>query len=208
MDQETTYIRSNTMEQNNSPQESENRSQQGTFEWLKFIVFLGGILLITALVIRVIGPIIFTQYVPPIVGITETTDDNGAMVDDDQDSQEEVPASSEPADNDSGESDGDPEPAAEAPEEPIESESNTGDGSEPDPLQTEEETSSKVEDPVDDSETEPETEPEYMTYIVLPGETLTSIAAAHEMTVDTLIAANELINPNYVTAGQEIRIPK
>ena len=44
-------------------------------------------------------------------------------------------------------------------------------------------------------------------YIVQPGETLTSIAARFNVTLDELMAANGITNPNLLNAGQELVIP-
>jgi lysostaphin len=45
------------------------------------------------------------------------------------------------------------------------------------------------------------------TYIVKPGDTLTSIAIKFNTTVAALVAANQLSNPNNITVGQTLIIP-
>lgn len=45
------------------------------------------------------------------------------------------------------------------------------------------------------------------TYIVQPGDTLSDIAARFETTVDALIAANSIADPNLIYVGQELVIP-
>ena len=196
MDEETTYIRSNIMEQNNPTQTNENQPNQGRYEWLKTVIFFGAVLLITILAIRVITPFIFTEYVPDIVGLEETVSDAP--------SAEEVV----PAEQSEHESDGEEMSEGEAEQEtgePVdqgeEAAEDTNETVEPVP--TEEATSNKNDNPEEGA-----SEATYSIYVVQPGETLTSIAKAHNLTVEELIAANELINPNLLNAGQEIRIPE
>jgi len=203
MDQETTYVRSDTMEQNNSQQAVNNTStNRGLFEWLKFVVFFAAIFLITVLVIRVIGPIIFTQYVPPIMGLTE---ESGEVVPiDAQDGDSEVvPIEAEDGD----ETDSTGSEAGETGDDAgAESEdSQQIDESETEPLQTDEETSGKVEG--EETETA-ESEPATVIYIVQYGDTLTSIAAANQLTVEQLLAANDIVNPNLLKPGDELMIPQ
>jgi len=45
------------------------------------------------------------------------------------------------------------------------------------------------------------------TYIVQPGDTLTRIANRYNTTVDTLVALNEIENPDLIDIGQELLIP-
>lgn len=45
------------------------------------------------------------------------------------------------------------------------------------------------------------------TYIVQPGDTLSSIAQQYGVTVQAIVAANNLANPNFITVGQELIIP-
>lgn len=46
-----------------------------------------------------------------------------------------------------------------------------------------------------------------MTHIVQPGDTLWSIAARYGVTVEALMRANNLTNPNYIFLGQTLVIP-
>lgn len=46
-----------------------------------------------------------------------------------------------------------------------------------------------------------------MTHIVQPGDTLWSIAARYGVTVDAILRANNLINPNFIYLGQTLVIP-
>jgi N-acetylmuramoyl-L-alanine amidase len=45
------------------------------------------------------------------------------------------------------------------------------------------------------------------TYVVAPGDTLTSIAREHGTTVASLVAANDLADPDRIRAGQQLRLP-
>jgi lipoprotein-anchoring transpeptidase ErfK/SrfK len=45
------------------------------------------------------------------------------------------------------------------------------------------------------------------THVVQPGENLSKIAAQYKTTVQAIIGANNLTNPNVITAGQKLRIP-
>jgi len=45
------------------------------------------------------------------------------------------------------------------------------------------------------------------TYIIQPGDTLGVVAAKFGVTVDEIIAANQIANPNILSAGQPIIIP-
>jgi len=53
----------------------------------------------------------------------------------------------------------------------------------------------------------PAVQPTQMTYIVQAGDTLGSIAERYGITLDQLMAANGLTNPNVVSAGQTLVIP-
>lgn len=46
-----------------------------------------------------------------------------------------------------------------------------------------------------------------MTHIVQPGDTLWSIAFRYGVTVDAIMRANNLINPNFIYLGQALVIP-
>ncbi len=203
MDQETTYVRSDTMEQNNSQQAGNTPStNRGLFEWLKFVVFFAAIFLITVLVIRVIGPIIFTQYVPPIMGLTEESDE-AEPIDGQEGDSEFVPIEpeSEAETGETGSEEGEAEDNAGAESE----DSQQIDESETEPLQTDEETSGKVEG---EETGTAESESAAVIYIVQYGDTLTSIAAVNQLTVEQLLAANDLANPNLLKPGDELMIPQ
>ncbi|MDQ0194221.1 LysM peptidoglycan-binding domain-containing protein [Paenibacillus wynnii] len=46
-----------------------------------------------------------------------------------------------------------------------------------------------------------------MNHIVQPGDTMWSIAARYGVTVDSILRANNLTNPNYIYLGQNLIIP-
>lgn len=54
---------------------------------------------------------------------------------------------------------------------------------------------------------EPEPEPTPRTYTVEPGDNLTAIAEEFGTTVDALVEANGIENPNVIQPGRELRIP-
>lgn len=62
----------------------------------------------------------------------------------------------------------------------------------------------------DDTATEGETatEDDTITHVVQPGETLFAIARIYDVTVDELVAANNITNPNVVPVGTALKIPK
>ncbi len=45
------------------------------------------------------------------------------------------------------------------------------------------------------------------TYVVQPGDTLYSIAVRHNTTVQALVVANNLSNPNLIYVGQTLKVP-
>lgn len=49
--------------------------------------------------------------------------------------------------------------------------------------------------------------PQVSEYVVQPGDTLTSIAARFNTTVEAIMAANRIINPNFIYVGQKLTIP-
>ncbi len=45
------------------------------------------------------------------------------------------------------------------------------------------------------------------TYTIMPGDTLTKIAAKFNTTVEALVKANNISNPDLIIAGQTLKIP-
>ena len=191
MDQADTYIRSSTMEEQDQIIEEETTTFAGA-EWLKTVLFMLLIFLIGFVSIRMVGPMIFTDYLPGILGLDgvveeplvedpvvepideeedteEETIDDSSAVDDGQDAVDDSETIVEESEGDSA---GKPE-----------TESGGGDEEVAEPIVVE-------------------------LYIVQAGDTLTSIAEAHELTVEEIIAVNEFLNPHYLQLGQEILIPK
>jgi LysM repeat protein len=73
-----------------------------------------------------------------------------------------------------------------------------------DEVEAEEETAV---DPVTNQPEEQIAPPEPISYVVQVGDTLTRIAAQHNVPVEALMEANGLINPNYIQVGQTLIIP-
>lgn len=195
-------------------------SDQPRNEWLKVIIFFGAVLLVTFLAIRVIAPFIFAEYVPTIVGMDGDTSaeiesieemdemDDAAAPEAEETEGMEGTEETEPADASEPEPEAgnaDPENGTEGAEEQAEVETA-------EPLPTDEVTAGKTDEAAESGETaEPDAaaaETTYTIYTIRPGDTLTSIAKAHGLTVQELIAANQLVNPNLLKAGQELQIPE
>jgi len=49
--------------------------------------------------------------------------------------------------------------------------------------------------------------PSVRTHIVMPGETLASLAQEYDVTVEAILELNGLANPNVIEVGQELLIP-
>ncbi len=211
MEPENTYIRSSDMDEQASETTNENGAPWGGWEWFKTILFLSILFIAGFVTINVAGPMLFTDYVPGIIGLdSQESDDAGEMAEPaepdattgDSDDTAETPReedsdqpaeSSEDGEMAEGEASGEAEPATES----VEEAGTTG--------KIEDESS----DTSDDGEVEQApAEPEVEVYIVQIGDTLTSIAAVYGTTVDEIIAVNQFLNPNYVQLGQEINIPK
>ncbi|MEM9775009.1 MAG: LysM peptidoglycan-binding domain-containing protein [Chloroflexota bacterium] len=188
--------RSNMTEDSSTPVEEESGSSRGVYEWLKLIIFVGAILLVSYLTISVISPILFQDYVPSIMGLDRVT--NSA-------SETNEPIEAEPAEeSDVSNTDAaETNEGVEAVDQPAVEATQEQETVEAEPLPTEENEAAKTE-----TESQTEHQLEITTYIVERGETLTSIAEEYNITVEELVALNELVNPNFVYAGQEINVPK
>lgn len=199
MDPEITYIRSSTM-QEPQPENSRKRLfEKFNFEWLKTAIFLSILFIVSFVAIRFVGPLLFSDYVPAILGLTaedaeenvDSIDGDGAVIAPRDDSEVDQGAILEPADSGKAAED-----AVDAEvDEPIESAGDDGSTA----VEVDETTTGKV---------EPTAQNNFELYAVRANDTLTSIAATYGVSVEEIIAANELLNPHYLQLGQEIRIPQ
>lgn len=55
---------------------------------------------------------------------------------------------------------------------------------------------------------QPSPAPEYITYVIQPGDTLSGIASRYGTTVSALASLNKISNPNQIYAGNTIRVPE
>ncbi len=55
---------------------------------------------------------------------------------------------------------------------------------------------------------DPATRPSMLFYVAQPGDTLWNVARRYETTVETLVRANQVVNPELLEAGQKLIIPK
>ncbi len=164
-----------------------NPAAEQRHQWL-FFGILAAIMLGTILVIALLRPFIFGRVVPAIMGDFNTP----------------TPAELE-----------EPEPADTAPtEEAPDSYGHEADkqnevfipaaasGTGDDTDTTSQESSEPVEEaaPVKPS-------PAPVTYTIQSGDTLTAIAKQYNITVETLMAANNLANADYISVGQVLTIP-
>ena len=161
--------------------------ESGRYEWLKTIIFLGLLFIVGFLSIRVVGPILFADYVPGILGI----DSSQPIIEREDGSVAKPEESDQPAE---------PEPATGA------GESDTDTEMEPVTDQEEdEEAGSGGEDLAEGGESAGQLP--LRVYVVQTGDTLTSIAEANGLSVAEILAVNELLNPHYLQLGQEILLP-
>ena len=49
---------------------------------------------------------------------------------------------------------------------------------------------------------------EFDTYVVKPGDTLSSVARTHNTTNEMLMRINNITNPNHVFVGQRLKVPQ
>ncbi len=164
-----------------------NPAAEQRHQWVLFGILVA-ILLGTVLVIALLRPFIFGRVVPAVMGDFNTP--TPAQL------EETEPADAVPAED------------APAPSENEEGSQNEvfipaaagGAGNSTDAAS--EESSEPVEE---DAPTEPAPDP--VTYTIQSGDTLTSIAEKHGITVEALIAANNLANADYISVGQVLIIP-
>jgi LysM repeat protein len=152
---------------------------EGAGEMVKFGA-VAVVLAVTVLVIALLRPLIFGQIVPAIMGTSlepAPVSEPGGPI--------QLPMIVVPGEPDTTQ---EPEPAAE----PAPAEEQPAD---PEPAI----------DPAQENEAPAEAAP--LTHIVQANETLTSIARQYGVTVEALVVANGLRNPNRIEAGTTLLIP-
>jgi LysM repeat protein len=150
-------------------------------EWIKFIILcvvMGGVVLAVALS----RPYIFNRVIPALFGEFNPAADPGAVEGEEDAAEEPAPGQATPASSEMEEDPGTPAPDAEIT-----------------PVAEEEEPSQPADFP---------TAVPAQIHTVAAGETLSSIARQYAITLDALIAANEIANPNQVFAGDQLIIPQ
>jgi LysM repeat protein len=167
-------------------------------EMLRFyalIIILGVVILVVA----VTRPLIFGRIVPAVMGegiVISTPEPPATDEEQETDMPAESPDETEPATEETTDT-GDSSDEAASPEE------NTADSASSAETNNEAETT----DESNVGETaENETTP--TTHIVQEGETLQKIAAQYGVTLQELIAANGLVNPDYIQVADELVIPR
>jgi LysM repeat protein len=167
-------------------------------EMLRFyalIIILGVVILVVA----VTRPLIFGRIVPAVMGegiVISTPEPPATDEEQETDMPAESPDETEPATEETTDT-GDSSDEAASPEE------NTADSASSAETNNEAETTNES----NVGETaENETTP--MMHIVQEGETLQKIAAQYGVTLQELIAANGLVNPDYIQVADELVIPR
>ena len=213
MDPEITYIRSTSMEE---PQRESRRNLMqinGNFEWLKTALFLGILFVAGFLAIRIIGPLIFSDYVPAILGLSSDDADSMAPIDvepSDGSPREEGSATQtepNPADDTDTNSETDMTGTDLAEDLAVEPANGAGEADDAGVVvEDDENTAGKSESSAEDGSVQA-TQNNFELYVVRPNDTLTSIGATFGVSIEEIIAANEFLNPHYLQLGQEINIP-
>jgi len=169
-------------------QEEERRGELIKFVLL-VIVMLG-----TILVIALLRPYIFGQVVPSILG-------EGQAIPADVPDTTDAPETDENGTGTGGQMD-----------EAADEETDEGTGEESDE-ETDETSAEEANENTAAEPTEPEKPEDFptavpaRTHIVQPGETLTKIARQYNVTVNAIVAANNIPNPNRVAVGAVLVIP-
>jgi LysM repeat protein len=172
-------------------------------EWFKFGI-LAVVLFVTILVVAALRPFIFEHVVPVVLGERQLFAPMPVIID--EPAKPEVEAEAYPVEAPSVEAPSiEAYPVEEVSEEayPVEENQSEGEGVE-----------GTGETAGGDSATSEEesvalpTAVSTITYVVLPGETIIQIAERYNVTVDEIVAANNILDPNFVTAGMTLLIPK
>ena len=159
--------------------ETEVDDTQG--ELIKFAL-LAVVLLGTALVIGLLRPYIFNQIIPAVLGEGQPA---ATIINTETEAETLKPEADEAESSEATEAEESSESEAEA---------------------IEEEGAAASEEPVN-PEDFPTAVPPAQTHTVQPGETLTAIAQQYGITVQALVEANQITNPDRVTAGTVLTIP-
>lgn len=184
-------------------------------EWIKFGL-IAVVLVGTVLVIGALRPLIFGQIVPAILGEGQPTAPIVPQRVEELPLKEELPAELDAAGETAPAADAEADPGETAePAEAAEPSANTpaddsvevfipavrdeaGGGAPAEADAPADEAAPAAESPAD----------ELPTHVVQPGETLTSIAQAYGLTVEAILAVNDIPNPNRIDAGTVLRIPQ
>ncbi|WP_420628866.1 LysM peptidoglycan-binding domain-containing protein [Candidatus Leptofilum sp.] len=150
-------------------------------ELLKFAI-LAIILLFTVLIIALLRPYIFNTVIPAVLGEGQPA---APLVESDAEAETIKPEAEE-------------EEEAASDEEPDEAENNEAEEVTEEGAETEEEPVNPEDFP---------TAVPAQTHTVQPGETLTAIARQYNTTVQTLVTANNIANPDRVTVSTVLTIP-
>ena len=167
-------------------------------EMLRFfalIIILG----VVVLVVAVTRPLIFGRIVPAVMGegiVISTPEPPATDGEEEADTSTESPDETEPIIEEATDTDDNGDEAT-TPEE------NTADSASSAETTNETETTNESNaGETADNETTP------TMHIVQEGETLQKIAAQYGVTLQELIAANGLVNPDYIQFGEELVIPR
>ena len=178
-------------EEQQIPVETTTARRRGlSAEWRKFLA-LCIILLLVVLGVAGARPFIFERIIPAVMGENVT---RATLQEDENEPVKEEPLETDAGVPDAANSAVDEAPGEETSAEPAADESDTGE-----------------EAPAADNIAEPEPPveaPPAVTHTVARGENLTMIARQYNVTVEALIAANEIQNPNQVLAGDVLIIPQ
>lgn len=163
-------------------------------EMIKF-AFLAVVLLGTALVIGLLRPYIFNNIIPAVLGedlpaatLMNTATEAETLKPDEAGEVEEEAVE------------------AEVEQAPEEADSETEESNEPEAEEAGEEELEANEEPVNPEDFPTAVSPS-QTHTVQPGENLTAIARQYGITVQTLVEANKITNPDRVDAGTVLTIP-
>lgn len=164
-------------------------------QWILFGI-LAGILIGVVLAIAVMRPLIFNRIVPAVMG-DFVTPDPAAM--DETMPEENQPSSDESA---TGNESNDVENAEDSSNEVFIPAASSGDGAEETTTSEEEGSQPAAEETIPEPPA-----PAPVTHTVQVGDNLTKISAQYGVSVQDIMAANNLPNADYISVGQVLIIP-